>query len=98
MTGFSNPFKPRGGASYAEALQRIRAWTTTALPSADPPPGDPVISIAEVACAEPGCPPRETSILVMWPSAPAWKLRVHKAMPDIEEGDIRDAIVAPMSV
>jgi hypothetical protein len=83
MSGFDNPFKPRGGAGYLVALQRIRAWTRTALP-----PGDPVISINELACAEPGCPPRETVILVMWPEAPAWKLRVHKAMLDVEESDI----------
>jgi hypothetical protein len=92
LTGFANPFKPRGGASYSEALQRIRAWTTAALSSARPPPGDPVISITELACAESGCPPRETVILVMFPNAPAWKLRVHKAMPDVEEEDVKDAM------
>jgi len=93
MTGFSNPFKPRGGAAYAQALQRIRGWTIAALPSNGLPGGDPVISITELACAEPG-PPRETVILVMWPDAPAWKLRVHKAMPDVEEGDVRAAMTA----
>jgi hypothetical protein len=94
MAGFSNPFKPRGGAGYAQALQRIRGWTTATLSSTALPAGDPVISITELACAEPGCPPRETVILVMWPDAPAWKLRIHRAMPDVEEGDVRAAMDA----
>lgn len=87
MNGFDNPLKPRGGTSYAEALARIRAWTIAAIPS-----GDPVISVTELACAEPGCPPRETVILVMWPDTPAWKVRVHKAMVDVQEEDVAEAI------
>ena len=84
---FINPFKPRGGASYADALTRIRAWTKAAVPA-----GNPVISINELACAEPGCPPRETVILVMWPDTPAWKLRVHHAMTDVQESDVIAAL------
>jgi hypothetical protein len=98
MTGFSNPFKPRGGAGYADALQRIRSWTTAALPAGTLPGDDPTISITELNCAEPGCPPRETVILVMWPDAPAWKLRVHKAMPDVEEGDVLGAMPSRQTV
>jgi hypothetical protein len=94
MTSFANPFKPRGGAGYAQALLRIRAWAGAALPAGTLPGGDPTISITELACAEPGCPPRETVILVMWPDAPAWKLRIHKAMPDVEEADILGAMAA----
>lgn len=87
MTSFVNPLKPRGGAGYGEALSRIRAWTRARLPE-----GDPVISVNELACAEPGCPPRETSILVMWSGQPAWKLRVHQAMTDVREEDIVAAL------
>jgi hypothetical protein len=98
VTGFSNPFKPRGGAGYAQALQRIRAWMTAALPVDGLTGGEPVISVTELACAEPGCPPRETVILVMWPEAQAWKLRIHKAMPDVEEADVRRAMDARQAV
>lgn len=87
MSAFVNPLKPRGGTGYADALGRIKAWTRALLP-----PGDPVISVTELACTEEGCPPRETVILVMWPAEPAWKLRVHKAMVDIVETDIVDAL------
>ena len=83
MTDFVNPFKPRSGTSYADALARIRAWTKAAIPA-----GDAVISVNELACAEPGCPPRETVVLVMWPDAPAWKIRMHNAMPDVTEEEV----------
>ena len=83
MTGFVNPLKPRTGSGYADALARIREWTRDSIP-----PGDPVISITELACVEPGCPPQETVILIMWTDAPAWKLRVHKRMPDVTFEDV----------
>jgi hypothetical protein len=89
MTGFVNPIKPRGGASYAEALSRIRAWTKAAI--AD---GEPTISVTELACAEPGCPPRETVILVMWADAAAWKIRIHKSMADVTHDDVIGALHA----
>lgn len=57
-----------------------------------------MISVTELARAEPGCPPCETVILVMWPEAQAWKLRIHKAMPDVEEADIRRAMDARQTV
>lgn len=87
MNAFANPLKPRGGAGYEQALGRIRTWTRALLPA-----GDPVISVTELACAEEGCPPRETVILVMWADEPAWKLRVHKAMVDVCETDVGDAL------
>ncbi len=87
MSSFVNPLKPRTGTGYAEALARIREWTRASLP-----PGDPVVSVTELACAEPGCPPRETVILVMWTDAPAWKARIHKAMPEVSEADVALAL------
>ncbi len=93
MTGFINPIKPRGGASYAEALSRIRRWVKEAIP-----PGEPTISVTELACAEPGCPPRETIILVMWADEPAWKLRIHKSMPDVTADDVALSLRSPERV
>lgn len=93
MTSFVNPLKPRSTPAYAAALARIRAWTSAQLP-----PGDPIISVTELACAEPGCPPRETVILVMWDDASAWKLRIHKSMADVTDDDVRGALGAPEHV
>jgi hypothetical protein len=90
MTSFINPIKPRGGAGYGEALSRIKAWTRDAITA-----GEPTISVTELACAEPGCPPRETVILVMWTDAAAWKLRIHKSMADVSQDDVLEALHAP---
>ena len=89
MSSFVNPLKPRGGAGYAEALAQIRGWTRAAVPE-----DDAVISVTELACAEPNCPPRETVILVMWADKSAWKLRVHKAMADVNQGDVAHALAS----
>lgn len=93
MSGFFNPLRPRGGEGYAEALMRIRTWTRAVIPE-----GDPVISVTELACAEPGCPPRETVILVMWSGEPAWKLRVHKAVIDVTDDDVRIALSTKIDI
>ncbi len=90
MTTFVNPIKPRSRAGYGEALSRIKAWTRAALTD-----GAPTISVTELACAEPGCPPRETVILVLWDDAAAWKLRVHKSMPDVTCDDVLGALRTP---
>jgi hypothetical protein len=93
MTTFVNPIKPRGGAGYGEALSRIKVWTRAAITE-----GEPTISVTELACAEPGCPPRETVILVMWTDAAACKLRIHKSMADVSHDDVLDALRAPEPV
>lgn len=90
MSRFVNPLKPRVGSGYSEALKRIRQWTLSSIP-----PGEPIISVTEAACAQPGCPPRETMVLILWPDAPTWKVRIHKAMPDVLEEDV---VVALRSV
>ena len=83
MSAFINPLRGKRSPAYAEALQRIRQWTAESLP-----PGDPVISVTELSCAEPGCAPRETVILIMWPEGRAWKARIHKAIPDVTEAEV----------
>jgi hypothetical protein len=90
MNSFVNPIKPRGGASYSEALPRIKAWTKAAIPDAEA-----TISVNELACVEPGCPPRETVILVMWAEATVWKLCIHKSMIDVTKDDVLVAVQAP---
>jgi hypothetical protein len=94
MTTFVNPIKPRGGTGYGEALSRIKAWTRAAIAEGEGK-GEPAISVTELACAEPGCPPRETVVLVMWTDGIVWKLRIHKSMTDVTTDDVRHAIQSP---
>jgi hypothetical protein len=79
----ANPLGRSRSLAHAGAIKAVRAWTVASIP-----PGDPVISISELACTDPGCPPLETVILVLWPDEPAWRIRVHKALLDVEEFDI----------
>ena len=93
MTTFVNPIKPRGGAGYGEALSRIKAWMRAAITE-----GEPTISVTELTCAEPGCPPRETVVLVMWTDGTVWKLRIHKSMTDVTSMDVLHATQSPEPV
>jgi hypothetical protein len=82
-----HPLARTRGLDHAAALKAIRAWTLASIP-----PGDPVISISELACTDPGCAPLETVILVLWDDEPAWKLRVHKSLLEVEEIDVAVAL------
>lgn len=67
-----------------EKIQDIKNWVYRIL-EVDP---GMTISISQLACKEPGCPPIETVIAVM--SAPVQQYKIHKAVNDIEEKDIFD--------
>lgn len=73
------------------AIGRIKAWTRVALAL----PAETTLSVTELACAEPGCPPRETVILVMPAGGRAMKYSVHKALADVVEDDIRACADGP---
>lgn len=49
---------------------------------------DVVVSVNQLACAEPGCPPEETVIMALPAGGPALKLSIHKALADLTEADI----------
>lgn len=85
MNSYLNPLarSPRIPAATAA----IKQWARSALGIDD----ETVISINELACSEPGCPPRETVLLVLEAAAPAMRLSIHKAILDIAEQDVIDA-------
>lgn len=70
-----------------EATTAIKGWARTALDLGD----DAVISINELSCTQPDCPPRETVVLVLRSGAPAIRISIHKAIMDISEQDVIDA-------
>ncbi len=80
----SNPFAPRPRGGYPDVLKQIRGWVRDIVPL----DAEDVISVTELACAEPGCPPKETVIVIMRGSGKWEKLRIHKAMPDVSEEDV----------
>jgi hypothetical protein len=82
VSTFVNPLRSKGASGYVAGLQRIRQWAVERLS------GDPIVSVSEFSCAEAGCPPRETVILIMWPDGRVWKARIHKAIPDVMQDEV----------
>ncbi|SDA87420.1 hypothetical protein [Sinorhizobium sp. NFACC03] len=83
MSGFVNPLaRPRHGVPAQAAT--IKTWTRNALGLSD----DVVVSVNQLSCAEPGCPPQETVILVLPGGNRALKLAIHKALTDVTEIDV----------
>jgi hypothetical protein len=64
------------------ALQQIKTWVYELL-KLDPDIG---ISVSQLQCKEPDCPPIETVITIL--SQPAQKYKLHKALDDIELDDL----------
>jgi hypothetical protein len=50
------------------------------------------ISVSEILCSDPGCPGEETVILVMVPLRKTAACKVSKAMAEVTDDDIRDAL------
>lgn len=87
MTGFDNPIAPKRGGGYSAFIGRIREWTREVLAQNEAT----LVSVNELACPEPGCPPRETVILVMPEGAAPIRARIHKAMAEVTADDVRAA-------
>jgi hypothetical protein len=50
------------------------------------------VSVNEIVCNDPGCPGTETVILVMVPGRKTAACKVTKAMADVTDDDVRDAL------
>ncbi|ESA35767.1 hypothetical protein N836_10535 [Leptolyngbya sp. Heron Island J] len=64
------------------ALQQIKTWVYDLL-KLDPDIG---ISVSQLQCKEPDCPPIETVITIL--SQPAQQYKIHKALDDVEQVDL----------
>lgn len=86
MSRFINPMARQGSASVAARAAAIKGWTRQALALDE----HIVISISELTCTQPGCPPQITVALVLIPDA-AFKITVHKPIVDVTENDVIEA-------
>jgi hypothetical protein len=85
---FINPLA-RNGPSIISSARAIKSWAREVLTL----PDEAVVSVSELACHVPGCPPRETVILVMQ-SGETVQVSIHKAMKDVTEDHIAQAFSA----
>lgn len=78
------------GPQHFESLRRVREWTRSrfALPE------QASIVVAEMACAVPGCPPRET-VIVFWSDDRRHHIKVFKPVVEVCEEDLPPAWLMP---
>lgn len=77
-----NLFSQSRPKSNPAALQQLKAWVYDLLKLAP----EVSISVSQLQCIEPGCPPIETVITIF--SQPAQQYKIHKALDDIELVDV----------
>ncbi|UXN57495.1 hypothetical protein [Phyllobacterium zundukense] len=85
---FVNPLA-RNGPSVINSARAIKSWTRKLLSL----PDEAVVSVSELACHVPGCPPRETVVLVMQGTETV-QVSVHQPMKDVTEDDVVQAFSA----
>ncbi len=81
-------FSQSSGSSNAQHRQQVKTWVVDAL-TLDP---EIPISISQLRCTEPGCPPLETAIAIF--TTPPVTYKIHKALDELTEGDVTKAIAA----
>ncbi|HEX8663628.1 MAG TPA: hypothetical protein VF744_06325 [Beijerinckiaceae bacterium] len=73
--------------AQAEAMERVKAWAAAAAAS-----GDTVLAVNEIVCTDPSCPGVETVVLLMRPGRKTRACKVPKALAEVTEQDIREAL------
>lgn len=77
-----------------QALERVREWTRARFELSDE-----AITVAEVACTLPGCPPLET-VIAFWSGGRRHHTKVFKPVTEVVEDDLpprwmKNAIAVP---
>jgi hypothetical protein len=84
MSGsFPNPLQ-RHGPGIVSKARLVKQWTREALVLDD----EAIVSVSEVACALPGCPPRETIILVMGAERATRQVSIHRPLTEVNFKDV----------
>jgi|SRR4051812_18154231 hypothetical protein len=69
------------------AADRVKAWTRERFALAR----DAVISVAELACGLPGCPPVETAVMFWTMDGRHYHFKVFKRLEEVVESDLPPA-------
>lgn len=81
-----NLFDPSPPKISPTQLQQLKAWVYKALALDAAVP----VSISQLKCTEPGCPPLETVIAVM--TQPPQTYKIHRPATEIEQADIANVL------
>ncbi len=77
---------PQKPTVTTEKLQQIKDWLYEILQI----DRHTIISISQLQCTDPNCPPIQTAIAIM--TSHHRVIRIHKALPDIAYADVVQAI------
>jgi hypothetical protein len=77
---------PQKPAVSTEQLQQVKDWLYKVLQI----DRHTIISMSQLQCNDPNCPPLQTAIAIM--TIPHRVIRIHKAIPDITYADVVQAI------
>lgn len=81
-----NLFNQKRPTTQPEHIRQLKTWTQDVLNL----PDDVPISISQLQCHEPGCPPIETVIAVM--TQPPQSFKIHRAAGEITYADVQQSI------
>ena len=73
--------RPRRDAAL---IRQIKDWAYECLPIS----AEATVTVMELECREPGCPPLETVVAAMEQEKETRQWKLHKAMPDITLADV----------
>ncbi|KAA3501386.1 hypothetical protein DXM27_10715 [Rhizobium rhizogenes] len=85
----TNPLARSGSAIVSQA-RRLKQWARNLLNLHT----DDIVTVSELSCALPDCPPRETVIVILLASGDIRQLSIHKALLEVDHDDIVRAIAA----
>lgn len=81
-----NLFRQQRPSANPEHIQQIKTWVSEILDLTS----DASISISQLQCHEPGCPPIETVIAVM--TQPTQTFKIHAAADDVDRETVARAL------
>ena len=79
----SNPLARSGSALVSQA-RLLKQWARDLLNLH----ADDIVTVSELSCALPDCPPRETVIVILPASGDIRQLSIHKALLEVDHDDI----------
>ncbi|MCZ7886810.1 hypothetical protein ACQZ46_09820 [Agrobacterium salinitolerans] len=85
----NNPLARSGSAIVSQA-RLVKQWSRDLLHLH----AEDIITVTELSCALPDCPPRETVIVILSASGTSRQLSIHKALLAVDHDDIVRAIAA----
>ncbi len=88
MINFHASLKGREANGIPARVSEIKVWTRSALSLLQ----GTTISVNELVCHQPHCPPKQVVVLILSKARPVHKFEIHKALMDVSEEDVVTAI------